>query len=344
VTSLGHAYPVLVHTLFEEARKIWHTSNFYGYSERARLAEKLVKLSFADKVFFCNSGLEAFEGAVKLARGYHYARGDEDRHHVISFEGGFHGRSSGALFTMSEGKRIGFGPVPEGSVSVPLYDEEALSGAISEKTAAVIVEPVQGEGGVNVVKKEFLRHLRSLADTHGFLLIFDEVQCGMGRTGRLWAYEDTGVEPDIMMVAKGLGSGFPVGAVLARKEVSKGFSVGRHGTTFGGNPLAMAVASVTVDVISQPDFLVHIAETGAYLKEKLEGLVTRRSGFYKEQRGLGLMQGLVVTRDPMDMTRRLAERGLLVIPTGGPVIRLLPPFVVGREEVDRAVDILEEVV
>ena len=293
VNALGHAHPALVKALTEQAGKLWHVSNLYRIPEQEALAEKLTRDSFADKAFFANSGAEAVECAIKTARRYHFVSGHPERTDIITFAGAFHGRTLATLAATGNPKyQEGFGPAPQGFVQVPLGDLKAVEAAIGPETAAIMVEPIQGEGGIRLVAGQFLRELRALCDKHGLLLIFDEVQTGIGRTGRLFAYEWSGVKPDIMTLAKGIGGGFPLGACLATEEAAKGMTPGTHGSTFGGNPLAMAVGKAVVDIVAEPEFLEGVRKKGLYLKQRLASVIDAHPDVVAEVRGEGLLVGV----------------------------------------------------
>ncbi|MBM1174267.1 aspartate aminotransferase family protein, partial [Microvirga arabica] len=286
VNALGHAHPHLVQALTEQASKVWHTSNLFQIPEGERLAKRLVENTFADVVFFSNSGAEANEAAIKMARKYHAVNGHPERFRIVTFEGAFHGRTLATIAAGGQAKYLeGFGPKVEGFDQVPVEDIEALKAVIGPETAALMIEPIQGEGGIRTVSNAFLRELRQLCDSQGLLLIFDEIQTGVGRTGKLFAYEWTGVTPDIMAVAKGIGGGFPMGACLATAEAAKGMTVGTHGTTFGGNPLAMAVGNAVLDIILEPGFLKEVEPKGLLLKQRLAELKDRHPGVIADVRG-----------------------------------------------------------
>jgi acetylornithine/N-succinyldiaminopimelate aminotransferase len=341
VTALGHAHPALVKALTDQANKVWHVSNLYRVPEQEALAEKLVRLSFADKVFFCNSGAEAVECAIKTARRFHFVSGQPQRTRFITFTGAFHGRTLATLAATGNAKYLeGFGPPVEGFDQVPL-DLKAVERTIGPATAAIMIEPVQGEGGVRRVEGEFLRRLRALADNNGVLLIFDEVQSGMGRTGRLFAHEWSGVTPDIMPLAKGLGGGFPVGACLATAEAAKGMTPGTHGSTFGGNPLAMAVAKAALDIIAEPAFLESVRRRGLYFKQRLASAVDAHTSVVSEVRGEGLLLGLKCAVPAADVVTALRNEGLLAPAAGDNVVRLVPPLNVTEAEIDEAVTRLD---
>jgi acetylornithine/N-succinyldiaminopimelate aminotransferase len=337
VNALGHAHPHLVAALTEQAGKIWHTSNLYQIPEGERLARRLVDHTFADVVFFSNSGAEANEAAIKMARKYHSANGQPERFRIITFEGAFHGRTLATIAAGGQKKYLeGFGPKVEGFDQVPFDDMDALKASIGPETAAIMIEPVQGEGGIRPVPPPFLRALRSLCDENGLLLIFDEIQTGVGRTGKLFAHEWTGVPPDIMSVAKGIGGGFPLGACLATQEAAKGMTVGTHGTTYGGNPLAMAVGNAVLDVVLAPGFLQHVERMGLLLKQRLAELKDRHPAVIAEVRGQGLMMGLRTHVPNTDFIDAVREQRLILIAAGDNVARLLPPLIVTEAEIGEA--------
>ena len=340
VTSLGHAHPHAVAALEAQAKRLWHVSNLYEIAPQARLADRLVAHSFADRVFFCNSGAEAVEAALKLARIYQTSRGAPERHRVVTFRNAFHGRTLATIAAGGQAKHLkGFEPAVDAFDQVALNDLEAARAAVTDRTAALLVEPIQGEGGIHVADDEFLRGLRALADEAGLVLIFDEVQCGVGRTGRLFAHEWAGGTPDVMAVAKALGNGFPIGACLAREEVAAALVPGSHGTTFGGNPLACAVGNAVLDVVLADGFLDGVRATGAALKERLAALAGNGNVF-TGVRGRGLMLGLECAVPNLDLLAALRENKLLALPADGNVLRLLPPLTVGAGEIDEACDAL----
>ncbi len=337
VNALGHAHPHLVKALTEQASKVWHTSNLFQIPEGERLARRLVENTFADVVFFSNSGAEANEAAVKMARRYHYVNGNPERFRIITFEGAFHGRTLGTIAAGGQAKYLeGFGPKVEGFDQVPFDDLDALKAAIVPETAALLIEPIQGESGIRTASNAYLRELRALCDQHGLLLIFDEVQTGVGRTGKLFAYEWTGVTPDIMSVAKGIGGGFPLGACLATAEAAKGMTVGTHGTTFGGNPLAMAVGNAVLDVILEPGFLQHVERMGLLLKQRMAELKDRHPAVISEVRGLGLMMGLRTVVPNTEFIAAARNHKLLAIGAGDNVVRLLPPLIIDDADITEA--------
>lgn len=344
VNALGHAPPVLVKALTDQANKLWHTSNMFKVKGQEELAAKYTRDSFADVVFFTNSGTEAIEGALKTARKYHSANGAPERIDIIGFQGSFHGRSYAAINASGNPSYLeGFGPRLPGFIQVPFGDHDALKAAIGPTTAAVILEPVQGEGGVRAVPEQCLRGLRELADKEGFLLIFDEVQSGAGRTGKMWAHQWSGVTPDIMAVAKGVGGGFPMGAFLATKEAAKGMVVGVHGTTFGGNPLAMAVGNACYDELSKPALLEHVNLTANHLGQALEGLKDRHPDLVVDVRGKGLLRGIKLTINPKDIQGKLRDRKVLVGVAGDNVLRLAPPLIIDETQIREAVDAIDAV-
>ncbi len=339
VNSLGHAHPRLVAALTEQAAKLWHVSNLYEIPGQRRLGERLVEATFADKVFFTNSGAEALEAAIKTARRYHYVNGNPERFRTITFEGAFHGRTLATIAAGGQAKYLeGFGPKADGFDQVPFDDIDAAEKAITSETAAILLEPVQGEGGVRAFPAESLRRLRALCDKHGLLLIFDEVQCGVGRTGKLFAYEWSGVAPDIMAIAKGIGGGFPMGACLATDAAAAGMTPGVHGTTFGGNPLAMAVGNAVLDVVLEEGFLDEVSRKSLLMKQGLAGVADEFPDVIEEIRGTGLLLGIKCRVPNAKMNAALRDEHLLTVPAGDNVIRLLPPLVVTDEEIRVALD------
>jgi len=342
VNALGHSHPHLVKTLQEQAGKLWHVSNLYQIPEGRRLAERLVANSFADQAFFCNSGAEAVEGALKIARRYHYTAGQPERMRVISCKGSFHGRTLTTLSAAGNPKYLeGNGPVAEGFDVVPFGNMNELRNAIRPETGAILVEPIQGEGGIRAADLDYLRALRAVCDEYGMLLVLDEIQCGMGRTGKLFAYEWAGIEPDVMALAKGLGGGFPIGAILATEKAAGGMAPGVHGTTFGGNPLAMAVANAVLDVMLAPDFLPHVRQISESLRGRLKDLITRFPQVLEELRGAGLMIGLKCVVPNTELVAKLREHGLLTVGAAENVVRLLPPLIIEEAQVEEAVQSLE---
>ena len=344
VNSLGHGHPHLVKTLREQAGKLWHTSNIYRIPEGERLAERLCAASFADKVFFSNSGAESVEGALKLARKYHHAAGHPDKVRVITCSGAFHGRTLTTLSAASNEKYLtGFGPASEGFDNVAFGNMNELRAAITEETGAILVEPIQGEGGIRAASLDFLRGLRAVCDEFGLLLILDEVQCGIGRTGKLFGYEWAGIEPDVVASAKGLGGGFPVGAVLATDEAAAGMVPGTHGSTFGGNPLAMAVGNAVLDIVLADGFLAEVARVSGVFRVGLDDLAARHPAVFEEVRGVGLLLGLKCAVPNTDMVARLRDQGLLTVGAAENVVRILPPLIIDDSHVKEALSILERV-
>lgn len=334
VNALGHAHPRLVDALTAQASRLWHVSNAFRIPEQEALAARLVENSFADRVFFTNSGAEALECATKTARRYHWAKGHPERFRILTFEGAFHGRTLATLAAGGQQKYLeGFGPKVEGFDQVPFGDHEALKAAITPETAAILVEPIQGEGGIRPLPSQCLKGLRELCDANDMLLIFDEVQCGIGRTGKLFAYEWTGVAPDILASAKGLGGGFPVGACLATEAAAAAMTAGSHGTTFGGNPLAMAVGNAVLDVVLEPGFLDHVREAGLRLKQGLAAVADGHPGVFEGVRGEGLMLGLKCKLPPAEVAAAFRAEKLLAIAAGDNVIRLLPPLIVEEDDI-----------
>jgi acetylornithine/N-succinyldiaminopimelate aminotransferase len=327
VNVLGHANPELVAALNEQAGKLWHVSNLYQIPEQQALAEVLVEKTFADTVFFTNSGTEAAELAIKMARKYWYDRGQPERIEIIAFEGAFHGRSTGAIAAAGSEKMVkGYGPLMPGFIHLKWGDHDALREAVGPRTAAIMIEPVQGEGGIRPVPDQCLKGLRDLCDGSGALLIFDEVQCGMGRTGRLFAHEWAGVTPDIMMVAKGIGGGFPLGAVLATEDAASGMTAGTHGSTYGGNPLACAVGRKVMDIVATPEFLDEVNRKAGLFRQGLEGLVAAHPQVFEAVRGSGLMLGVKCRAPNADVVRAGHAAQVLVVPAADNVIRILPPL------------------
>jgi len=333
VTSLGHAHPHLVAALKDQADKVWHLSNLYEVPGQESLGRRLTEATFADKVFFTNSGAEALECAIKTARRYHFAKGHPGKFHIITFDGAFHGRTIATIAAGGQEKYIeGFGPKAPGFLKVPFGDIAAVKDAITEETAAILIEPVQGEGGIRPVPKEFLQELRGLCDEYGLLLILDEVQSGVGRTGRLFAHEWSGVTPDIMAVAKGIGGGFPMGACLATGEAASGMVAGTHGSTYGGNPLAMAVGNAVLDVVLEEGFLQHIRDVALVFRQGLAALKDRFPAIIEDVRGEGLMLGIKSKIPVAELLAAVRAEKLLGVPAGDNVLRLLPPLTVTAEE------------
>lgn len=338
VNALGHNHPRLVHALQRQAEKLWHVSNLYTIPEQELLAQKLCELSFADRVFFCNSGTEALELSIKAARRYHYCNGAPQRNRIITLQGAFHGRTLGSLAATGQERYLeGFEPRVDGFDQVPFFDLRAIEDAITEQTAGILVEPIQGESGIYPLPPGSLQTLRSLCDAHGILLLLDEVQTGIGRTGRLFAYETEDVAPDILVTAKGLGGGFPIGACLATEAVASVMQPGSHGSTFGGNPLAMVVASAVLDIIYVPEFLERVRDASARLILRLNELVSKHPTVFRKVRGAGLLLGLQCIPRVGEVLAMLHDHKLLCVPAGNNVLRLLPPLTVTDAEIDEAV-------
>jgi len=343
VNSLGHAHPHLVKTITEQAGKLWHTSNIYRVSGQEKLAKRLTDATFADTVFFTNSGVEAIEASIKMARRYQYVNGHPERFRTITFEGAFHGRTLSGIAATGNAKYLeGFGPKVEGFDQVPFGDLKLVEKAITPETAAILIEPIQGEGGLRPATPEFLRGLRKLCDEHGLLLILDEVQTGVARTGKLFAHELAGITPDIMAIAKGIGGGFPMGACLATERAASGMTAGTHGSTFGGNPLAMAVGNAVLDVVLAPGFMEHVVKVANFARQQLAGLVAAHPTVFEDVRGEGLMMGLKMRVPNTEFVAALLKNKMLVIGAGDNVIRLLPPLIVTEDDVRAALKILSE--
>jgi len=342
VNALGHAHPALVAALTEQAARIWHVSNLYQIPQQQALADALVDATFADSVFFTNSGTEAAELAIKMVRRFwHDAR--QDRPTILTFEGAFHGRSTGAIAAAgSEKMTHGFGPLMPGFKTLPWGDHDAFEAAMDDTVAAVLIEPIQGEGGIRPLPEACLKGLRAACDRTGALLVLDEVQCGMGRTGRLFAHEWAGIEPDIMMVAKGVGGGFPLGALLANERAAACMSAGTHGSTYGGNPLACAIGLKVMELVADPAFLAEVNRKAGLLRQKLEGLVAAHPDAFEEVRGTGLLLGLKCARPNTELVAAARDTGLLVVPAADNVIRLLPALNVPDADLAEAVTRLEQ--
>lgn len=344
VDALGHCHPQLVEVLREQAGKVWHTSNLYRIPEQERLAERLTATSFADQVFFCNSGAEAVEGGIKLCRKYQSANGAPERWRILSFEGSFHGRTLATLAAAkNENHLAGFGPETEGFDVLPFGNTNALRAAVNEESAAILVEPVQGEGGIRPADPGFLKDIRAVADEFGLLVFFDEVQSGVGRTGKLWAHQWAGVEPDVMAVAKGLGGGFPIGAVMATEDAAKGMTAGTHGSTFGGNYLAVAVADKVLEIVSDKAFLANVRRVGELLRTKVEAVCAEHPNVFKGVRGAGLMLGIECGPPNGELVDLAREEGLITVVAGDNILRLVPPLIIDGSHVEQAVGILEKV-
>lgn len=338
VTSLGHAHPDLVQALTDQAQMLWHTSNLYQIPQQQKLADLLVEHTFADTAFFCNSGTEACELAIKMTRKYWTDKGQPERSDIIGFEGSFHGRSSAGI-AAAGGEKLtrGFGPLLPGFVHVPWDDLEAVRAAITPQTGAIIVEPVQGEGGIRPMADDHLKELRAICDEHDLLLILDEVQCGVGRTGKLFAHEWAGIEPDIMMVAKGIGGGFPLGVVLATEAAASGMVPGTHGSTYGGNPLGCAVGCAVMKHVADPAFLADVSRKAGFLRQKLEGLIADHPDIFEGVRGSGLMLGLKCKAPNTDVLNAGYDNAVITIPAADNVLRILPALTITEDEISEAV-------
>jgi acetylornithine/N-succinyldiaminopimelate aminotransferase len=347
VNALGHCHPRLVAALTEQAHTLWHTSNLYRVKNQERLAERLVAETFADCVFFCNSGAEACEGAIKTARKYHAAGGHPERYRIITFDGAFHGRTLATLAAGGNAKYLeGFGPRSEGFDQIVGYDLEAVTKAIVPETAAIMIEPVQMEGGVRVVPDEFMRNLRKLCDDHGLLLVLDEVQSGMGRSGKLFHHEWSGIKPDVMAIAKAIGGGFPLGAFLATKEAARGMVAGTHGSTFGGNPLATAVGNAVLDIMLEPGFLEEVGQKGLRLKQLMAALKDEHADAVEEVRGVGLLAGVRLKPEFQagDVMKAATAAKLLTVSAGDNVIRMLPSLTISEDEMKEGVARLSQAI
>ena len=338
VNALGHSHPQVVEAITEQAKKVIHVSNLYRIPEGERLADRLCALSFADTVFFANSGAEAMEGVIKMVRKYQSANGHPERYRIITFEGCFHGRTLATLAAAKNKKHLdGFGPVMDGFDQVPMGDIEAVKRAITAETAGILIEPVQGEGGVRAAEPSFVKALRQICDERGLLLGFDEVQTGVGRLGEMWGYQKLGVTPDVMGLAKGLGAGFPIGAVLASAEAAKGITPGTHGSTFGGNPLAVAAGNAVLDVVTKPGFLDHVRKIALLFRQRLAEIKDRHPTVIAEVRGEGLLIGLKCQVPNGDLIDALRAEKLLSVAAGDNVARLVPPLIVSEAEVADAI-------
>lgn len=344
VNSLGHSHPHLVKTLQDQAAKLWHVSNLYNIPEQTRLADRLAAATFADKVFFCSTGLEAMEGAIKLCRRYHFANDAPERWRVVTVEGAFHGRSLATIAAAKNEKHLeGFGPPIDGFDQVPFNNLSELRNSIGPETAAIAFEPVQGEGGIRPADLDYLRSLRKIADEFGVLLLFDEVQCGNGRTGKLFAHEWADITPDVMAIAKGIGGGFPMGAFMATAEAAKGMVPGTHGSTFGGTPLAVAVGNAVLDVLLEDGFLDGVNKMGRLLWDRLNKVVGKYPDVYESVRGAGLMIGIKCVVPAGDVVVAFQKEGMLTVPAGENVARLLPPLNIDESHINEAMDIINRV-
>jgi len=345
VNCLGHCPPQLVEALHKQSQKLWQISNYFQIPGMKEFADLLTQNSFADTVFFCNSGAESIECAIKMMRKYHDATGNPDKFRIITFTGAFHGRTLAAIWASKRDPMMqeGFGPPVDGFDNVEFGNIEAVKAAITPETAAILVEPIQGDGGIRPAGAEFLKQLRQLADENGLLLCFDEIQCGMGRSGKLFAHELYGVKPDIVTSAKGIGGGFPLGACLATEKAAVGMTSGTHGSTYGGNPLAMAVGRVVVTEILKPEFLANVVKMGELLKVGLEKLAKKHPKVIVEARGLGLIQGLKLVPNAKEFAVKLEDAGLLVPTAAENVIRMLPPLIVEQKHIDEALTAIDKV-
>ena len=343
VMALGHSHPKIVETLKAQADQLWHTSNLYNVPQQQALAERLVEHTFADTVFFCNSGTEAAELAIKMARKYRHGTDAPERTTILCFEGAFHGRSIAAISAAGQEKLVkGFGPLAPGFRQIPFGDHDALrEAATAPDVGAIMVEPVQGESGIKPIPDQCLKGLRDLCDEHGLLLIFDEIQCGMGRTGKLFAHEWAGIAPDIMMVAKGIGGGFPLGALLATEDAARGMTAGTHGSTYGGNPLGCAVGATVMDEITSDGFLDDVNRKAGFLRQKLEGLVAAHPDIFEDVRGTGLMLGLKCKAPNLDVVNAGYENDLLTVPAGDNVVRVLPALTITEAEISEGLSRLD---
>ncbi|MDB2414652.1 aspartate aminotransferase family protein [Rickettsiales bacterium] len=345
VNCLGHCHPKLVNALTDQAKKLWHVSNLFSIPGLNELADMITDNSFAEKVFFCNSGAEAIECSIKMIRKYHDATGNPNKFRIISFTGAFHGRTLAAIWASKRDKLMqeGFGPPVEGFDNVEFNNLEAVKSAITDETAAILVEPIQGDGGIRPCDKEFLQGLRKLADEHGLLLCFDEIQCGVGRTGSLYAYEQYGVTPDIMTTAKGIGGGFPLGACVATKKAAVGMTLGTHGSTYGGNPMAMAVGKAVLEEVIKPEFLQNVVKLGDLLKSELQKIADKYPQAIEEVRGKGLLLGIKVKSENKLFVEKLYDKGLLTAPAADNIVRLLPPLNIDENHVSEACKIIEQI-
>lgn len=344
VNSLGHCHPALIEALNKQADKLWHVSNLFQIPGLEDFAKQLLEKTFADTVFFCSSGAEAIECAIKMVRKYHDATGNPDKYRIITFTGAFHGRTLAAIWASKRDKMMqdGFGPPVEGFDNVEFNNLDAVRAAITDETAAILVEPIQGDGGIRPCTPEFIQGVRDIADAHGLLLCFDEIQTGVGRSGYLYAHEHFGIYPDIMTTAKGIGGGFPLGGCLATEKAASGMTIGTHGSTYGGNPLAMAVGAVVLQEISKTGFLEHIRELGGYLTTQLIQLAQTYPNIIKEVRGIGFIQGLQLHSDSKAFCGQSVDYGLLLAPAADNVVRLLPPLIIERLHIDEAITALDK--
>lgn len=343
VASLGHGHPHLNAQVKAQIDKLWHTSNLYRIPGQEQLARRLVDATFADTVFFTNSGAEAMECAIKMVRKYHHHAGNPCRNRIITFKGAFHGRTIATISAAKQEKHTtGFAPLLDGFDQVEFGNLDAVRAVINDQTAAIMIEPVQGEGGIRPATPEFLKGLREICDEFGLLLVLDEVQTGIGRTGKLYAYEWSGIEPDILASAKGLGGGFPVGACLATEKAASGMTAGTHGSTYGGNPLAMAAANAVLDIVLEEGFLERVQKTAESLRMRLEQMASGHGKIFKSVRGLGLLLGLECVVTNTDVVAALFKNGLLSVPAGDNVVRIIPPLIIEKDHIDLALSILDQ--
>ncbi|MCI5054435.1 MAG: aspartate aminotransferase family protein [Pelagibacteraceae bacterium] len=344
VNALGHCHDHLVKTVQEQAAKLWHVSNAFEIPEQERLAQRLVENTFADYVIFMNSGAEATEASIKIARKYFFEKGHPEKNRIITFKGAFHGRTLASLFAANNPDHIkGFEPKVEGFDQVDFGDHEALKKTINKNTAAIMVETILGEGGIKIIPDQCLQGLRKLCDEHDLLLILDEVQCGIGRSGKFFAFDWAGIEPDIVPIAKGIGGGFPVGACLVNKKAGSGMKPGNHGSTFGGNPLAMSVGNAVLDIILEKGFLENVVKIGEYFQAQLIKLKEKYPSVIEEVRGKGLLRGIKLKSDNAKFLNELFEHKMLAVKASENVVRLLPPLIVKEKEIDEAISIIEKV-
>jgi acetylornithine/N-succinyldiaminopimelate aminotransferase len=344
VNALGHCHPHLVKRIEEQSKKLWHVSNAFEIPEQEMLAQRLVDNTFADYVIFMNSGAEATEASIKIARKYFFEKGQPNKNRIITFKGAFHGRTIASLFAANNPDHIkGFEPKVEGFDQVDFGDHDALKNAINENTAAIMVETILGEGGIRVIPDQCLVGLRKLCDEHDLLLILDEVQCGIGRTGKFFAFEWAGIEPDIVPIAKGIGGGFPIGACLVNKKAGSGMKPGTHGSTFGGNPLATSVGNAVLDIILEKDFLKNVVEVGKYFSSELEKIKNKYPEVIEEVRGKGLLKGIKLKKKNTEFLNELFQEKLLAVKASDNVVRLLPPLIVTKDEINKAVSIIEKI-
>ena len=344
VNALGHCHPHLVKRIEEQSKKLWHVSNAFEIPEQEMLAQRLVDNTFADYVIFMNSGAEATEASIKIARKYFFEKGQPNKNRIITFKGAFHGRTIASLFAANNPDHIkGFEPKVEGFDQVDFGDHDALKNAINENTAAIMVETILGEGGIRVIPDQCLVGLRKLCDEHDLLLILDEVQCGIGRTGKFFAFEWAGIEPDIVPIAKGIGGGFPIGACLVNKKAGSGMKPGTHGSTFGGNPLATSVGNAVLDIILEKDFLKNVVDVGEYFSSELEKIKNKYPEVIEEVRGKGLLKGIKLKKENTEFLNELFQEKLLAVKASDNVVRLLPPLIVTKDEINKAVSIVEKI-